>query len=115
MFMQGSAVIDLLRKAFLPAVCLAVLAYFLNHAIGGRSGLLALDDIRQQKAALIAQQQAIEARRRMIEQKIALLDPAGADPDYADELVRRQLGVIHPDEIIVPLPDVPAKVPSRGG
>lgn len=113
--MQGEAIVDLLRKAFLPALCLAVLAYFLNHAIGGRSGLLALDDIREQKAALTRQKQAIEARRLSVEQKIALLDPAGADPDYADELVRRQLGVIHPDEIIVPLPEVPVRPLSGGG
>lgn len=106
--MQGEAVVGLLRRALLPALCLAIGAYFVNHAVSGSSGLIALDEIRTRKAELLAERRAIEARRAMLEQRIALLDPAGADPDYADELVRRELGVIHPDEIIVPLPEGPA-------
>lgn len=106
--MPGHAALELLRRAFLPALCLIIGAYFVNHAISGRSGLLALDEIRGQKAALLAEREAIEAHRAALEKKIALLDPAGADPDLADELVRRELGVIHPQEIIVPLPPDPA-------
>lgn len=106
--MPGEAVLDLLRRALLPALCIGIGAYFVNHAIGGSSGLIALDEIRDRKAALMAERRAIEAQRAALEQKITLLDPAGADPDFADELVRRELGVIHPDEIIVPLPEVPA-------
>ena len=33
----------------------------------------------------------------------ALLDPNKADPDMADELVRKDLGLVRPDEVIVPL------------
>jgi cell division protein FtsB len=32
-----------------------------------------------------------------------LLDPKKADPDMADELVRRDLGLVRPDEVIIPL------------
>jgi cell division protein FtsB len=32
-----------------------------------------------------------------------LLDPRKADPDMADELVRKDLGLVRPDEVIVPL------------
>ena len=32
-----------------------------------------------------------------------LLDPNKADPDMADELVRKDLGLVRPDEVIVPL------------
>jgi len=32
-----------------------------------------------------------------------LLDPRSADPDLADEMVRGQLGLVRPDEVIVPL------------
>ena len=33
----------------------------------------------------------------------ALLDPRKADPDIADELVRKDLGLVRPDEVIIPL------------
>ena len=33
----------------------------------------------------------------------ALLDPRKADPDMADELVRRDLGLVRADEVILPL------------
>jgi cell division protein FtsB len=32
-----------------------------------------------------------------------LLDPRKADPDMAEELVRKDLGLVRPDEVIVPL------------
>ena len=32
-----------------------------------------------------------------------LLDPRGADPDLIGELLRKDVNVVHPDEIIVPL------------
>ena len=32
-----------------------------------------------------------------------LLDPRKADPDMADELVRKDLGLVRPDEVIIPL------------
>jgi cell division protein FtsB len=38
-----------------------------------------------------------------------LLDPRHVDPDLADELVRRNLDLVKPDEVVVPLPpDTPA-------
>ena len=39
----------------------------------------------------------------MLKNRVALLDPKHVDPDMADELVRKQLGVANPDEVIVPL------------
>ena len=41
--------------------------------------------------------------RRTFWPALALLDPKKADPDMADELVRRDLGLIRADEVIVPL------------
>jgi cell division protein FtsB len=96
---------ELVRRAAVPTLCLMVSAYFLHHAVIGPTGLLALDGVRAEKARLEAERAALEAEERRISAEISLLDPAGADPDYADELVRRHLGVVRPDEVIVPLPD----------
>jgi cell division protein FtsB len=106
--MQPATMIDLLRRAALPALCLLVILYFGVHALFGSSGYLALDDIRRSKAELVAQQAALAQRKAALSRDIDLLDPRGADPDFADELVRRHLGVIRPDELIVPL-DPPAQ------
>ena len=41
--------------------------------------------------------------RAQLRHRSALLDPRKADPDMADELVRKDLGLVRPDEVIVPL------------
>lgn len=101
--MQPVALLDMMKRAALPALCMLIILYFGTHALFGTSGYLALDDIRSERADLNARKLALEKRRAALERDIALLDPKGADPDFADELVRRHLGVIRPDEVIVPL------------
>jgi metal-responsive CopG/Arc/MetJ family transcriptional regulator len=46
---------------------------------------------------------ALNARKAVLAHRAALLDPRRVDPDLADELVRRDLGVARPDELVVPL------------
>jgi cell division protein FtsB len=101
--MQPATLLDLMKRAALPALCMLVILYFGVHALFGSSGYLALDDIRRAKADLELQQGALHQRKAALTRDIDLLDPRGADPDFADELVRRHLGVIRPDELIVPL------------
>jgi len=45
----------------------------------------------------------LEAQKAQLRHHSALLDPKKADPDMADELVRRDLGLVRPDEVVVPL------------
>ncbi len=101
--MQAHPIFELMRRAAVPGLCLLVALYFGSHALFGGSGIFALDDIRREQARIEASNVTLEARKRSLQQSIALLDPNGVDPDYADELVRRQLGVVRPDEVIVPL------------
>lgn len=111
--MQPATMIDLLKRAALPALCMLVILYFGVHALFGSSGYLALDDIRRSKAELVAHQAVLAQRKAALSRDIDLLDPRGADPDFADELVRRHLGVIRPDELIVPLEDAKDSSASR--
>lgn len=101
--MQSATILDLMKRAALPAACLLIILYFGTHALFGPSGYFALDDIRRERAELQERQAALMQRKAALSRDIALLDPKGADPDFADELVRRHLGVIRPDEVIVPL------------
>jgi cell division protein FtsB len=105
--MQPLPLFDMMKRALLPAACLLIMLYFGTHALFGPAGYLALDDIRQERAELADRKAQLVEKREVLRRDIALLDPRGADPDFADELVRRHLGVIRPDEVIVPL-DKPA-------
>jgi len=41
----------------------------------------------------------------MLRNKVELLDPESADPDMVGELLRSQLNVVHPDEVMIRLED----------
>lgn len=88
--------------SILPAVSVAVVAYFGYYAIWGERGMLALSDTQ---ARLGVQQQLLaEARDRRLrlEHRIALMRPGGADPDLVEELARSQLMFGAPNQVAVP-------------
>jgi cell division protein FtsB len=93
----------LLKSAAAPAIALAVIVYFAGAAIVGPNGLLSLAGYKAQA------QERTETLRKLAEQRAnlphhaRLLTPGRVDPDYAEELVRRQTGQIAPNERILPL------------
>ena len=95
--------LSLVRRAALPALALVVVGTFAGHAIAGPNGLLAWSgyhrDLEQRRAELAS----LEAERARLKHRSALLNPKKADPDLADEMVRKDLGLVRPDEVIVPL------------
>lgn len=92
-----------LRRAALPALFVAVIAFFGTYAVVGPNGLIALGDYKRQIAAREQQFAQLDQRRVLLKNRVALLDPRHANPDMVDELVRKGLNVAHPDEVIVPL------------
>jgi len=54
-------------------------------------------------ARMVAAKPQIEKEHMQLRHRSELLDPNKADPDMADELVRKKLGLVRPDEVIVPL------------
>jgi cell division protein FtsB len=98
----GRNTISLIRSAAGPAVALFVIIYFAGAAIFGQNGLLGLAGYRAERAERIERLHALDAQRATLIHHAALLDPNHVDPDYADELVRRQTGQIRPDEVILP-------------
>jgi len=93
----------ILRRAGPPALALIVIAFFAGYAITGPNGVLAYGDYKRQLAHKQAQLAALRKRQAVLQNRVNLLDPRHADPDMVDELVRRDLNVAHPDEVIVPL------------
>lgn len=83
------------------ALALAVLLILGGLAFAGPSGIVAwrenvatLEQHRSQIAVL-------EAERDMLRNRVDLLDPRHADPDLVGELLRSNLNVAHPDEVVV--------------
>lgn len=84
---------------------LAALLVMGGIAIAGPSGLLAWSEhlrlLDQRRAQLVK----LEHERAALENRVALLNQNHADPDMVGELLRSQLNVVHPDEVVVRLDD----------
>jgi cell division protein FtsB len=93
----------LLKSAAGPAVALVVIVYFAGAAIVGPNGLLSLAGYKAQAREHAATLARLEEQRAQLRRHARLLTPGRVDPDYAEELVRRDTGQIAPDERILPL------------
>ena len=93
----------MLKRAALPAAALTVMAFLGIYAVLGPNGVLALGDYKRQLVKREHDYASLDQRRTMLRNRVALLDPRHANPDMVDELVRKELNVAHPDEVIVPL------------
>ena len=100
---QAKYLLSLLRSAFWPALALTVIAFFGGYALFGSNGVLAWGDYARKYQQRTVQLASIEKERAELANRVALLDPQRANPDMVDELVRRDLGLAQPDEVIVPL------------
>ena len=70
----------------------------------GATGLFAWSDYSralQVKRVELAQLQSEQAR---LENHRRLLNPNHVDPDLIDESIRRDLNLVHPDDVVMPLP-----------
>ena len=92
-----------LRRAAVPAAVLAVMAFFGIYAVLGPNGVLAYGDYKRQLVKRERDYAALDQRRQVLKNRVALLNPDHANPDMVDEMVRKELNVAHPDEVIVPL------------
>lgn len=72
-------------------------------ALAGPSSLLAWSE----NLATLAQRKAeiarLQAERDELRNRVALLNPKAADPDLVGELLRSNLNVVHPDEVVMTL------------
>jgi cell division protein FtsB len=89
------------RQSLSQGLALVSLLLLAGLALVGPSGLLSwsenhrLLDQRQKEIA------ALKAERDELRNRVALLDPRDMDPDLAGELLRKDLNVVHPDEMVM--------------
>ena len=95
---------SLLRRAGLPAAVLIAISFFAYNAVLGPNGIVAAKEVKRELEQKNLEFAALEKKRAVIKNRVDLLDPKrGADPDMVEELARKQLNVVRPDEVIVPL------------
>jgi cell division protein FtsB len=99
----GNRIFQLIRRAAMPALALIVVGTFAGHAIAGPNGILAWGGYHRALKERQTELAQLDTQRAQLRHRSALLDPRKADPDMADELVRKDLGLVRPDEVIIPL------------
>ncbi len=95
------SVTNILRSAAAPALAILVIANFAGYALLGPNGLFAWGDyarLHDQRQIELAQ---LSEERDRLANRVTLLNPDSVDPDFADELVRRNTGQVRKDEHIV--------------
>jgi cell division protein FtsB len=92
-----------MRSAAGPALAALALLAIIGYAIAGPTGVFAWGDYRQAVATKTLELASLRAQEAELRNRVQLLDHRRADPDMVDELVRKELGVTHPDDIVIPL------------
>ena len=95
----------MIKRALLPALAILIIANFLGYAIVGSNGILSWGDYRRMKGERAVELAQLESEKTRLAHRARLLDPQRADPDLADEMVRSELGLVRPDEVIIAIED----------
>ena len=77
------------------------LLFLLGIALAGPSGILAWSDYNRTLDEKQEQLARLQAERDELKNRVALLNPRNVDPDMAGELLRKDLNVVHPDEMVI--------------
>ena len=100
---RSSAFRNTMRRAAWPAIGFTLMAFFGVYAVLGPNGMLAYGDYKRQLGQREREFQKLDKRREVLRNRVALLNPDHANPDMVDEMTRKELNVVHPDEVIVPV------------
>lgn len=93
----------LLKDSLTQSLALVMLLVLAAIGVAGPSGLLAWGEnarVLEQRQQEIA---ALSDERDQLKNRVNLLDPRHADPDLVGELLRSNLNVAHPDEVVIPV------------
>ncbi len=95
--------LDLIRRASAPALGVLIIGYFLAAAVIGDNGVLSWGEYRQAKTERQQQLEKLRSEEARLAHRARLLDPKQTDPDLAEEVTKRELGVVRSDEVVVTL------------
>jgi len=94
-----------LLQLALWALVAALIGYFGYHGVHGDRGLRAHRTFEAEIASLKAELAGLEGQRKALEARVARFEPNSVDRDLLEEQARKDLGWLHPNDRIIPLPD----------
>lgn len=94
---------DKVRSVAWQGLAVGLIGVFAGYALLGPNGVLAWGDYSQRLATHRVELAALEKERDLLQHRVSLVNPHQADPDIVDELIRKDLGLARPDEVIIPL------------
>jgi cell division protein FtsB len=89
------------RESVVQGFALMILLVLGGFSIAGPSGILAWSENQRLLAERRVQVEQLTQERDELRNRVALLDPRHMDPDLAGELLRSNLNVAHPDEMVM--------------
>jgi cell division protein FtsB len=92
-----------IKATLITAAALVALLLIASYALLGPTGVIAWTDYRQALKERKVELASLERERNALRNKQKLLNRDNVDPDLAGELMRKDLNVVAPDEIVVPL------------
>lgn len=95
---------NIARERLVKGFALALLLLMGLWCVAGPSGLLAWGENQRLLDQREKQLVDLKVDRDHLKNRVALLDPRKMDPDLAGELVRSNLNVARPDEMVMQLP-----------
>jgi cell division protein FtsB len=91
----------ILRGLTLHAVAASLIGYFAWQAFEGNYGLEARKGYEEDISRLTRERDDLQAKRKELERRVALLRPESIDPDMVEELARRDLGFARPQDLVM--------------
>lgn len=79
-------------------LCLLVMG---GLVLAGPSGIIAWSENNRLLAERQGELKQLQIQRDELKNRVALVDPRHVDPDMAGELLRKNLNVVHPDEMVM--------------
>jgi cell division protein FtsB len=92
-----------IKSALVTGAALVALLLIAAYALLGPTGVIAWTDYRQALNERTQELAKLEKDRDALRNRQKLLDRNNVDPDLAGELMRKELNVVAPDEVVVPL------------
>lgn len=91
----------MLGMLIVPAASVAMLGYFAYHSFNGDYGIWSRERMEAEAVRLEAELAALQKERKALAFRADLLRSESLDPDMVDERARRNLNVLHPDELMI--------------
>ena len=102
-----------MRGMLWPLILLILLGYFGHLAWQGRAGLAEQRALAARAAALKMRLAELRAERARLEARVAAMRPRSRDLDLLDEVARRNLGYLRPDERVIVVPPAEPAAAAR--